>query len=77
MILVLSARRFVVEPAYQEWDRIQEERRGLWDKLTRWSGNVELRTVHGDRAYQSEKAGANPADGYPCRVSLVEQDSDC
>jgi hypothetical protein len=30
-----------------------------------------VKTVHGDMAYQTEKAGTHPADGYPYRISLL------
>jgi hypothetical protein len=71
IILVLAARRFLVDPAYDERDKLQEGKCGPWAKVTRGFRREKIRIVRGDRAYQSDKAGANPADGYPCRVSLV------
>jgi len=74
VVLVMTARSFVVEPAYGEWDA------GLWG----WDGVVggvlrrlglrgeTCKVVGGERAYQTSKSGARPANGYPCRVSLVD-----
>jgi hypothetical protein len=75
VILVLCARSFTVDPAYEEWDKLQEEKRGLWGKFCDWLLGEEIKTVNGNRAYQSEKAGTHPADGYPCRVALVKDAS--
>ncbi|KAL6235164.1 hypothetical protein BDW75DRAFT_251072 [Aspergillus navahoensis] len=72
IVLVLTARTFDIKPAYDEWDAMQAAKEGPLPKLVRRlgiSGNP-LKTVHGERAYQTEKAGTHPADGYPCRVQL-------
>lgn len=71
IVMILAARSFDVIPAYQEWDRLQAQNRNLWQKMGKWIRGKEVDTVHGDRAYQSEKAGTHPADGYPCRVALA------
>jgi hypothetical protein len=75
VILVMCARSFTIEPAYEEWDRLQEAKCGLWGKSCNCLFGEDIKTVNGDRAYQSEKAGTHPADGYPCRVSLAEEAS--
>jgi hypothetical protein len=72
IVLILAARTFEVTPAYEEWDRKQEQKRTFWQKTARWAGGEDINTVYGDRAYQSEKAGTHPADGYPCRVTVLQ-----
>lgn len=68
--LVFRVRTFDVTPAYEECDRILE--RSLFQKAKRGLGVKSVRAVHGDRAYQTEKAGTHPADGYPCRVTMSD-----
>jgi hypothetical protein len=66
IVLVLTARRWRVMPAYRE-------REGGWaERIFGSSRGVE--EVCGDRAYQTEKAGTHPKDGYPCRVEVVRDD---
>lgn len=56
--LVLTARMFVIMPAYDEWDKVHPVK--------------GIRSVEGNRAYQAELGGggAHPADGFPVRVAL-------
>jgi cytochrome P450 len=68
IVLILTARRFRFEPAYEEWDEIQARKRSWWGALMLRFGGEEKKAVHGDRVYQTEKAGTHPSDGYPCRV---------
>ncbi|KAF2726749.1 cytochrome P450 [Polyplosphaeria fusca] len=72
MVLIMVARTFKFSPAYEEWNRTLSSNAGVWPKLKEWLGMKELNTVHGDRVYQTEKAGTHPSDGYPCRVSVVD-----
>ncbi|PKY00379.1 putative cytochrome P450 [Aspergillus campestris IBT 28561] len=60
-VLALTVREFDVKPAYEEWDAM----RAGW-------GGEGVKTVWGDRAYQTDRAGTHPADGYPCRVVARE-----
>jgi hypothetical protein len=75
IVLVLNAREFDLTPAYQEWDTLQEQNEGWMEKTKRSMGlrSEYPKTVNGDRAYQTEKAGTHPADGYPCRVTIRER----
>ena len=57
LVLVLTAREFVIESVYDEWDRLHPR-----------SGP---KTLDGDRAYQILYGAAHPSDGLPCRVSLA------
>jgi hypothetical protein len=73
IVMIMTARTFVVEPAYEEWDEIQARNAGLWTKVSCWVGGQEINTVKGDRAYQTDKAGTHPSDGYPCHISFIEK----
>jgi cytochrome P450 len=74
VVLIMTARKFVITPAYDEWDAAQLKNKGLVQKFTQWLSGDRKRskTALGERAYQTSKAGGHPADGYPCRVSLAE-----
>jgi len=73
IVLILTARAFDISPAYEEWDLMQRQNEGLLKRVARKWGLVgeKCKTVMGERAYQTSLAGAHPADGYPCRVTLV------
>jgi hypothetical protein len=75
IVLILTARTFDIQPAYEEWDTLQLENEGWLMRLARQLGlkGQEIKTVRGERAYQTVKAGAHPADGYPCRVAFLEK----
>jgi cytochrome P450 len=74
IVLILTARTFDIVPAYEEWEAEQRAQKGWWAKMMT-SKNEPIKTVRGERAYQTARAGAHPADGYPCRVTLAEQSS--
>ena len=59
-VLAMTVREFDICAAYQEWDLLHP------------SGKT-VKTVRGERAYQIEKGGAHPADGFPCRVTFSEK----
>lgn len=63
--LVMTAREFNIRAAYGEWDFIRAQ--------ARQGPSSEPRTVNGERAYQVDKGGAHPADGFPCRVELFKK----
>lgn len=66
--LILTVRTFDITPAYDEWDATRKT--GFLEGLKTKIMGEPVKTVHGDRAYQTEKAGTHPADGYPCRVTM-------
>ena len=65
VVLALTVRRFDIGPAYEEWDAMRSGRGGRWMGMGTGDG---VKTVWEDRAYQTDRAGTHPADGYPCRV---------
>jgi hypothetical protein len=66
--LILTLRMFDITPAYEEFDRTRKI--GFVEGLKAKIFKEPVKTVHGDRAYQTEKAGTHPADGYPCHVAM-------
>lgn len=56
-VLAMTVREFDIRATYQEWDLLHP------------SGKA-VKTVRGERAYQIEKGGAHPADGFPCRATF-------
>ncbi|CAO1603760.1 hypothetical protein XANCAGTX0491_007338 [Xanthoria calcicola] len=56
LVLAITLRRFNVDSAYDEYDRIR--------------GRKSPKTVDGDRAYQILAGAAHPNDGFPCKVTL-------
>ena len=73
IVMVMTVRVFDIKPAYEEWDAMKEKKMGLLAKFKRSIVGAPVKAVHGDRAYQTEKAGTHPADGYPCYVSIREK----
>ncbi|KAF2790581.1 cytochrome P450 [Melanomma pulvis-pyrius CBS 109.77] len=67
IVLVLTARRFCITPAYEEWGRLHGWRRG-------WAETLFGGRVFGDRAYQTEKAGTHPKNGYPRRIEALQNE---
>jgi len=53
----MTLREFDILPAYDEWDKSNPTK--------------DLKTVFGERAYQISSGAAHPADGFPCKVSLI------
>lgn len=74
IVLIMTARRFKITPAYEEWDQIQDAKLGVWAKMKKGMRGKEIRTLDGERAYPIDKAGSHPSDGYPCRVELVRDE---
>jgi cytochrome P450 len=74
IVMVMTMRLFDIKPAYDEWDAVKSSSEGPLKKFLRLTGlhaqTEGIKTVNGERAYQTEKAGAHPADGYPCHVTL-------
>jgi hypothetical protein len=73
--LIMAIRKFDIVPAYDEWDDMQLADEGWYAKVLKKAGfgGQEVKTVFGDRAYQTMRSGSHPADGYPCRVSLAKR----
>lgn len=74
VVLILAARKFIITPAYDEFDAEKLKNMSMVQKVVgRLTGeDKRSKTALGERAYQTSKAGGHPADGYPCKVSLAE-----
>ncbi|KAH8656052.1 putative cytochrome P450 [Tricladium varicosporioides] len=79
IVMIMTTRIFAIKPAYEEWDRCFENMPWrletpltAWTRMRKFWGSKGINRVDGDRAYQTEKAGTHPSDGYPCRVSLAK-----
>ena len=75
IVLAMTARRFEIKPAYEDFDEMKTMNDGWAKRLARGVGFGDKKTgmYRGDRAYQTEKAGAHPSGGYPCRVSALRR----
>ncbi|KAF1976199.1 cytochrome P450 [Bimuria novae-zelandiae CBS 107.79] len=71
--LAMTAQIFHITPAYEEWDTIKAADESSYSKIARKMGlkKDEPKPARGERAYQTSRSGAHPAEGYPCRVTLV------
>ncbi|KAJ4344810.1 uncharacterized protein N0V89_012554 [Didymosphaeria variabile] len=71
--LIMTARTFRITPAYEEWDAFKTANEISWTRLARKLGikKDEPKPPRGERAYQTSRSGAHPAEGYPCRVTLI------
>ncbi|KAF2180348.1 cytochrome P450 [Zopfia rhizophila CBS 207.26] len=73
ILMIMTARVIDIKPAYDEWDALKEKEVGLFARVVRKFAGEPIKTVHGDRAYQTKKVGTHPANGYPCHVDIVKQ----
>ncbi|PVH99414.1 cytochrome P450 [Periconia macrospinosa] len=77
IVLILTARKFIIKPAYEEWRTLHRWKREWIETFSgdessaRWEIDEH---VFGDRAYQTEKAGTHPKNGYPCRVEVLHNE---
>jgi polyhydroxyalkanoate synthesis regulator protein len=65
--LVMTIRTFCIRPAYKEWDTAKKGNLLEWCSFRKAKNNE----INRDRAYQIEKGGAHPAEGYPCSVKII------
>jgi cytochrome P450 len=72
LALVMTARTFVIQPAYEEFDLVQRDRQSWLASFVAplFPGQAQGNTYRGERVFQTEKAGAHPSEGYPCRVTM-------
>jgi cytochrome P450 len=68
--LIMTVRQFDIRPAYAEIDAERARQDGLLGFVLNGRGFFKepTKTFRGERAYQIEKGGAHPSEGYPCRV---------
>ncbi|KAK7932039.1 cytochrome P450 [Apiospora marii] len=66
--LVLTCRDLKITDAYDEFDAKSMEAMGMFARLKRRLFGEPIRTLYGDRAYQTDTGGLHPVNGYPCYV---------
>lgn len=66
--LVLTCRDLKITDAYDEFDAKSMEAMGMFARLKRRMFGEPIRTLYGDRAYQTDTGGLHPVNGYPCYV---------
>ncbi|KAI0479535.1 putative cytochrome P450 [Xylariaceae sp. FL0804] len=70
--LILTCRDLEISNAYSDFDAQKEREMGIWGRLKRKVVGEPIRTVNGDRAYQTDSGGLHPVDGFPCYVKWAE-----
>lgn len=68
MAVILTCRDLEVRDAYEDFDTRREREQGIIERMKTMLLGQPIKTVHGDRAYQTDSGGLHPADGYPCYV---------
>lgn len=71
--LILTCRDLDIRDAYEAFDRKTEEDLGPFGRFQRRLFGEPIKTVVGERAYQTDPGGMHPADGYPCVVRWVDK----
>lgn len=72
--VILTCRDLEVRDAYDDFDAKREGELGVVEKMKRALSGQPVRTVHGERAYQTDSGGLHPANGYPCYVEWAMKD---
>ncbi|KAK8053073.1 cytochrome P450 [Apiospora saccharicola] len=70
--LILTCRDLKITDAYDEFDVKSKEAMGMFARLKRRLFGEPIRTLHGDRAYQTDTGGLHPVNGYPCHVEWAK-----
>lgn len=66
--IVLTCRDLEIRDAYDDFDAKMESELGVVEKVKRIIFGQPVKTVHGERAYQTDSGGLHPANGYHCYV---------
>jgi cytochrome P450 len=72
--VVLTCRDLELRDAYDDFDAKRESELGVAEKTKRALFGTPVKTVHGERAYQTDSGGLHPANGYPCYVEWAKGD---
>ncbi|KAJ0108224.1 hypothetical protein J7T55_000189 [Diaporthe amygdali] len=68
VVVILTCRDLEIRDAYDDFDAKMESEMGVVEKMKRTLFGQPIKTVHGERAYQTDSGGLHPANGYPCYV---------
>ncbi|KAK2599128.1 hypothetical protein QQS21_005389 [Conoideocrella luteorostrata] len=70
--LILVCRELDIRDGYSDFDAKRDKERGILERLRYRVFGEPVKTVHGERAYQTDTGGLHPVDGYPCYVSWAK-----
>ncbi|KAI0010584.1 putative cytochrome P450 [Xylariaceae sp. FL0662B] len=70
--VVLTCRDLDIRDAYDDFDAKMQSEMGIGEKLKRMIFGEPIKTLHGDRAYQTDSGGLHPVNGYPCYVKWAK-----
>ncbi|ROW11887.1 hypothetical protein VPNG_04989 [Cytospora leucostoma] len=72
--VILTCRDLEIRDAYDDYDAQRESELSVVEKIKRTLLGNPVKTVHGQRAYQTDSGGLHPANGYPCYVKWARGD---
>lgn len=70
--IILTCRDLEIRDAYDDFDAKRESELVVVQKMKRTLFGQPVKTVHGERAYQTDSGGLHPANGYPCYVKWAK-----
>lgn len=73
LAIILTCRDIEIRDAYEEFDAKRERELGAFEKMKRKLFGQPVKTLHGERAYQTDSGGLHPADKYPCYVDWAKR----
>ncbi|KAI0536510.1 putative cytochrome P450 [Xylaria digitata] len=74
VVVILTCRDLKIRDAYDDFDATRQRQMGIWGRWKTRLFGEPIKTVHGDRAYQTDSGGLHPTDGYPCYVERARDD---
>ncbi|KAK7738318.1 hypothetical protein SLS53_006126 [Cytospora paraplurivora] len=72
--VILTCRDLEIRDSYDDYDAKRESELSIVEKMKRTLFGHPIKTVHGERAYQTDSGGLHPANGYPCYVKWAKGD---
>jgi len=66
--VILTCRDLEIRDAYADFDAKRDREMGAFERVKRQLVGEPIKTLHGERAYQTDSGGLHPVDGYPCYV---------
>lgn len=73
---ILTIRDLEIRDAYEDFDAKAQREMGIGERWKRRLFGEPVRTVHGERAYQTDSGGLHPVNGYPCYVKWADGRTD-
>lgn len=70
--VILTCRDLEIRDAYDDFDAKMESELGVVEKTKRALFGQSVKTIHGERAYQTDSGGLHPANGYPCYITWAK-----